>query len=191
MMKKLSFDDVLDELMLEETKPDYEALVRWCDRYPQYRNELSEFFAIWAIQFDMPETVEIDEERLVEKGVKHAMEILRRQGRLIPDNEVASVDPFEELVLDAVHVLHGEGSGMKITEKVSEMLGKEVLLGSIRVTLARLEKRDLISSWRTDPKTEPEGKNRQYFTITLAGEHALAHAKAASKRLIDTLEDFA
>jgi DNA-binding PadR family transcriptional regulator len=191
MMEKLSFEDVLNELMLKEPKPSYEALLRWCDRYPQYRDDLAEFFATWAIQSDMPETVEIDEEQLVEKGVNYAMEILRRQGRLIPNDEVASVDPFEELVLTAVHLLHGEGSGMKITEKVSELLGTEVLLGSVRVALARLEKRDLISSWRTDPETDPEGKNRQYFTITLAGETALAHAKEASKRLIDPLEDFA
>src|SRR2546426_1952159 len=191
MTEKLSFDDLLDEMMLEEPKPSYEALVRWCERYPQYRDELAGFFATWAIQSDMPQTVEIDEERLVEKGVNHAMEILRRQGRLIPNDEIASLDPFEELVLTAVYLLHGEGSGIKITEKVGEMLGREVLLGSIRVALARLEKRDLISSCRTDPETEPEGKRRQYFSITLAGEHALAHAKEASQRLTGLLGDLA
>ena len=29
MTEKITFEDVLDELMLEEPKPDYAALVRW------------------------------------------------------------------------------------------------------------------------------------------------------------------
>ena len=50
MTDPITFEDVLDELMLEEPKPDYEALVRWQERYPKYRKELADFFATWSVQ---------------------------------------------------------------------------------------------------------------------------------------------
>ena len=33
---KMSFEDILDELMLEEPTPSYAALLRWQERYPRY-----------------------------------------------------------------------------------------------------------------------------------------------------------
>src|SRR5437879_12095611 len=90
MTDPITFEDVLDELMLEEPKPDYEALVRWQERYPKYRKELADFFATWSVQEHRaqfgPQTP-IDEEKLVKKGVEHVMEILRRQGRIIDKTE--------------------------------------------------------------------------------------------------------
>src|SRR5712691_4107503 len=103
MTEKITFEDVLDELMLEEPKPDYEALVRWQARYPQYRKELAEFFATWSIQEHLAEVLPepvIDEEKIVKKGVEYAMEILRRQGRIIERSESeAPLEPFDQLVL--------------------------------------------------------------------------------------------
>jgi hypothetical protein len=191
MSEKMSFEDVLDELMLEEPKPTYEALVRWCGRYPEYRNELEQFFATWGVQSELPQQVEIDEERLVEKGVNHAMEILRRQGRLIPKDSIEPLQPFDQLVLTAVDLLQGEGNAARITNRVSEIARREVMLGSVFAALARLEKSNLLSVWYTDPETEPEGESRQHFAITLAGERALAHAVATSKAVADFLGEFA
>ena len=191
---KLSFEDVLDALMLEEPTPSYAALLRWQERYPQYRDRLADFFATWGVQAalaEQPDPDPIDEKRLVELGVKHAMEILRRQGRLIPRDAVESLRPFDQLVLTAIYLLHGEGYVVNITDKVSEMSGKEVLLASTFASLSRLEDRGLISGREPDPETEPEGKTRQYFTVTLAGERALARARETSKVVADFLGDFA
>src|SRR5712691_4856489 len=98
MTEKITFEDVLDELMLEEPKPDYAALVRWQQRYPQYRKELAEFFATWSMQEHLavlPEPV-IDEAKLVQKGVEYAMEILRKPGRLLPADYNPPIDPLDE-----------------------------------------------------------------------------------------------
>ena len=50
MMEKITLEDFLDELMIEEENPDYATLVRWQQRYPQYSRELAEFFATWSMQ---------------------------------------------------------------------------------------------------------------------------------------------
>ncbi len=148
MTERITFEDVLDELMLEEPKPDYEALVRWQNRYPQYRDQLADFFATWGVQEYLAESgvpePDIDEEKLIKMGVEHAMEILRRQGRIIEKTEVVTLEPF-----------------------------------------------DLIFGRDADPETEPGGKIRRYFTVTLVGERALATAKSTSTVVAKALEGFA
>jgi len=185
------FEDVLDALMLEESKPSYAALLRWSERYPQYREALAEFFATWAIQAEQPQQVALDEERLADKGVSHALEILRRQGRVSPVGAIESVAPFDQLVLTAIYLLRGQGYSVNITDKVGEMSGTEVLLASTFGSLNRLESRGLVSSRVADPETKQEGRTRRYFTVTLNGERALAQAKEASKLLAGFLGDFA
>ena len=193
MTGKPSFEDVLDDLMLEEPTPSYAALLRWQERYPQYHDALAEFFATWAVQKEKPKEAEpeIDEEWLVQRGVSHSVEILRRQGRLVSPDSIESLERFDQLVLTAIYLLRGEGYSVNVTEKVSEMSGTRVLLGSTFVSLSRLENRGLVSPRLADPETEPEGKTRRYFTVTLAGERALAEAKETSKLLVDFLGDFA
>jgi PadR family transcriptional regulator PadR len=194
MTDRITFEDVLDELMLEEPKPDYQALVRWQERYPKYRKELADFFATWGVQEHharfAPQTP-IDEEKLVKKGVEHAMEILRRQGRIIEKAEAeAPLEPFDQLVLTAIYLLFGDAYVVNVSERASQMLGQEVLLASTFASLDRLEERYLIFGREADPKTEPDGKTRRYFTVTIAGERALAAAKATSPAVAKALEGF-
>jgi hypothetical protein len=178
MSEKLSFDDVLQEIMLKEKTPSYEALLRWQEGFPQYRDSLAEFFADWAVQEDLPEELEpqIDEESILAKGVEHAMQILERQGRLVSENSIEPLTAADQLVLGAVCLLRGEGNGVSITDKVSELCGSEALLGTTFSALSRLEKRGLIEAWQSDPETELNGKSTRHFTITIHGERALVYA---------------
>ena len=73
-------DDVLDSLMVEESKPSYAVLTRWIAKYPQFSKELADFFAVWAIQAERSDEVEIDAERFSNLAVSHAMELLHRRG---------------------------------------------------------------------------------------------------------------
>ena len=192
MTRNESFDDVLNMLLLEERAPTDEALVRWSERYPQYREDLAEFFAAWTMQKTQkgPEP-DTDEDRIVQQSVNHAMEILRRQGRLTPAEAVQLLKPYDQLVLTAVWVLGGRGYAVTIAEKVSEMQRKRALLGSIHISLDRLERRALVLSRAADPVSEPEHKHRHYFAVTMVGARALAHAKQTSAELARFLPDFA
>jgi len=73
-------DDVLDSLMVEESKPSYAVLTRWIAKYPQFSKELADFFAVWAIQAERSDEVEIDGELFSNLAVSHAMELLHRRG---------------------------------------------------------------------------------------------------------------
>jgi DNA-binding MarR family transcriptional regulator len=189
MTQYLSFDDILNDLMLEEDKPSHEALVRWQERYPQFRQALADFFETWADQearshVPMPD---IDEERVVQRGVEYAMEILRKQGRILPDGPPPALEPYDQLVLAAIYMLHGQANPASITERIGEISGKRGLLGSVIVSLDRLEKNHLILS----REVEEEDEVRRYFTVTLRGEKALAYAKETSTVVARFLADFA
>jgi len=76
----LTYEDILDALMLEEASPNYEALTRWSDRYPQYSDALAQFFAVWALQLDLEDVpVVADDDSLARRGVSYALDLLHRQ----------------------------------------------------------------------------------------------------------------
>ena len=104
----------------------------------------------------------------------------------VPKTSVEKLRPFDQLVLAAVFLLRGSGWVTNITDKVSEMYGKEVLLASTFGSLDRLERKGLVELRDANPETEPEHEGRQYVMVTMAGERALAYARATS-RTVDGL----
>jgi len=132
-----------------------------------------------------------DEAATVEKGVKYAMDILRREEDFVPKTSVEKLKPLDQLVLAVAFVFRGSGHAITILEKVSEMSGKRVLLGSILGSLDMLERKGLIESRPANPETESERKDFHYFMATMAGERALADAKATSETIAGLLGDLA
>jgi hypothetical protein len=191
MRKNLSFDEVLELVMMEESSPHYNVLLEWQKRYPKYEKELAQFFATWAIQEHHPGPSVIDKERLAAEGKRRTMEMLRQHGRIVPDDQIESLSPFDQLVLTAVFLMRGEGDTASVTEKVSEMTGQEVTQEATSLALRGMQQQLLIDSWVPDTEIEPEAENTIYFTVTMTGERALAHAKATQKVVADFLGDFA
>ena len=74
-----TFEDILDALMIEETKPNYEALTRWSERYPEHGETLERFFATWAVQAELPQEISADGERLANLAVSHGLDIVHRR----------------------------------------------------------------------------------------------------------------
>src|SRR5262245_44864396 len=101
---RICWQDVLDELMLEEDAPTPDALARFQNRYPQYRNDLASFFESWAARraaAEGPDNDPIDEEKLSRRGVEFAMNMLRKQGRIVDPIPAADLKPLDQLVLTA------------------------------------------------------------------------------------------
>jgi len=186
----ISLDDVLDAMMLEESDPSYAALVRWTERYPQYREDLADFFATWAMQAEETEDVEIDEERLVQLGVQYALHLLRPPVADV-EHKPVSLGPFDELVLAAMFIVRGEISGRELLDKISEMSGKQPLYGTLFSALTGLERQGLVVVRQVDAPDRPKGVGKRLFRITRAGEQALAAARETSKAINGLLEDFA
>jgi len=192
----MTLEDVLDALMLEEQEPSYAALVRWSKRYPQYRDELTRYFATWSLQRlraadPEPDPVVVDEEKLVARTVSYALDLARQQGRLAPAAPIEPLSSFDQLMLTAVYLLRGAGYSVNISDKVSGISGKPASLGATFASLGRLERLGLITARVTDARTDPEHKGRRYFTATLAAERVLAEAKETSEIVADFLGDFA
>jgi len=96
---------------------------------------------------------------------------------------------FEQLVLASVLVLGQQAYGVTIFEKVGEMAERPVKIGSVYITLDRLEDKGYLSSWLADPTPERGGKRKRYYRILSAGERALREALDTSRRIEDTVEE--
>ena len=192
--KKMSLENVLDAFMTEEPTPRYEALRRWQDRYPEYRRDLAEFYMTWvvqSIQAEYPDQAVIDENKLAARMVSYVMDIAKRRDAPAQKGAVGTMTPFDELILAAVYLLRGQGDDMAIIDKLSAMQGEEASLGAVFESLSRLQHNTYISPWNSDPKTEPDGVSKRYFTVMLAGERALADARVTSRVVADALGEFA
>lgn len=72
-------EEILDQIMMEESDPSYEVLTRWIARYPEHRDALTRFFATWAVQEATPEKVTVDEALAGQRMVSQAMNLLYQQ----------------------------------------------------------------------------------------------------------------
>ncbi|OCJ08641.1 hypothetical protein A6U86_27390 [Rhizobium sp. AC27/96] len=76
--QNVTFDDVLTFLLEEEVTPTHANLMHWIARYPSFANELTDYFAEWAVQSEMgdAETEQSRVERFANIGVSRALNLL-------------------------------------------------------------------------------------------------------------------
>ncbi|MEI9919479.1 MAG: PadR family transcriptional regulator [Bacteroidota bacterium] len=86
------------------------------------------------------------------------------------------IGEFEELVLLAVGVLHGNAYGVTIKEEIEQRTKRDVTVGALQVTLRRLEKKGFLTSKHADPDTNRGGRPKLYFTLTAYGKKTLQEA---------------
>jgi DNA-binding PadR family transcriptional regulator len=99
-----------------------------------------------------------------------------------------SLGQFEQLVLTAVIRLGDKAYGVTIHGKVREMAApRNVSLGSVYVTLDRLEDKGLISSKLSDPTPERGGRSKRCYQVKAAGESALHESVVTARRMWDEL----
>jgi len=79
---------------------------------------------------------------------------------------------FELLVLLALIRVGEEAYGVQITEAIEDSCGREVSLGSVYMTLGRLERKGLVSSRLGEPTAVRGGRAKTYFRVTAKGLRA-------------------
>jgi DNA-binding PadR family transcriptional regulator len=84
---------------------------------------------------------------------------------------------FELLVLLALMRLGEDAYGVPITEAIEESSGREVAIGSVYITLERLEQKGLVSSRLGEPTAERGGRAKTYFRVTANGLRAVRQAQ--------------
>jgi PadR family transcriptional regulator PadR len=88
---------------------------------------------------------------------------------------------FELLVLLALIRLGDEAYGVPISQAIEESSGREVVQGSVYITLDRLERKGLVASRLGEPTAERGGRAKTYFRITAKG---LREARQARQTLM-------
>jgi len=74
--RNILFEDLLETIVIEESEPSYEALTRWIERFPEHQEALTSFFATWAVQEELPESVKVDEYRIANLMVSRTLDQL-------------------------------------------------------------------------------------------------------------------
>lgn len=90
---------------------------------------------------------------------------------------------FEQVVLLAVAHQAGEGYGLTIREEIETRTGREVTVGAVYGTLARLEEKGLVVSRQGEATARRGGRSRRHYALTPSGRRALA----ATRRLMDRM----
>jgi PadR family transcriptional regulator PadR len=89
---------------------------------------------------------------------------------------------FELLVLLALVRLGDEAYGVTIANAIEESSRREVAIGSVYITLGRLEGKGFVAARLGEPTAARGGRAKTYFRITAAG---LREVRQARKTLIN------
>lgn len=92
---------------------------------------------------------------------------------------------LEQLLLLAVLRLGDDAWGAAIQEDLEKRAERPVSLGSIHVTLGRLEEGGLVTSEKGEPTGERGGKARRIYAVTESGRVALDHVRRILERMWD------
>ena len=90
---------------------------------------------------------------------------------------------FELVVMLALMRLGSEAYGVPISREIEAATGREVAIGSVYATLARLEAKGLITSTIGEPTAERGGRAKRYFTVTGNGEREVRQTQQTLKTL--------
>jgi PadR family transcriptional regulator PadR len=91
---------------------------------------------------------------------------------------------FEIYVMLALAHLAPEAYGVTIRQEITRRTGREIAIGAVYATLSRLQEKGLVRYTLSDPLPVQGGRTRKYFTLTSAGERALAHATRMLARMM-------
>jgi DNA-binding PadR family transcriptional regulator len=84
---------------------------------------------------------------------------------------------FELLVLLALIKLGDDAYGVTVAQEIEASSGRSVAVGSLYLTLKRLEQKKLISPRLGEPTAERGGRAKTHFRVTGRGVKAAAHAQ--------------
>jgi PadR family transcriptional regulator PadR len=94
---------------------------------------------------------------------------------------------LEQLTMLAVLQLGEDAYGGNVREELERRGGRSLSLGTVYVTLRRLEQKGLVRSWLGEPTAERGGKAKRYYAIEPLGADALRVAREELGRMWNDL----
>jgi DNA-binding PadR family transcriptional regulator len=87
------------------------------------------------------------------------------------------IGEFEELVLLTVAVLGESAYGVTIKDAIEERANRDISIGALHSTIARLEEKGFLKSYLGGATQERGGRRKRYFQLTHSGKSALHDIK--------------
>ena len=106
----------------------------------------------------------------------------------IEDYYALVLGEFEQLVLLALLRLGNGAYGASIRREIKDLTKRDVPIGSVYVTLARLERKNMVVSYVGLPSKERGGRRRKHYLMNEPGQRALGRAYRAVKAMSQGLE---
>ena len=106
----------------------------------------------------------------------------------IEDYYASVLGEFEQLVLLALLRLGNGAYGASIRREIRERTKRDVPIGSVYVTLARLERKEMVVSYVGLPSKERGGRRRKHYLMNEPGQRALGRAYRALKAMSHGME---
>ncbi len=95
---------------------------------------------------------------------------------------------FEQMVLLAILHVRGDAYGVPIVEEIERRTGRTVSRAAVYVTLRRLERKKLLTSWMSEPTGERGGKARRCVRVEPEGVELLRESRRAMERMWGDLD---
>jgi len=95
------------------------------------------------------------------------------------------IGEFEQLVLLGILRLGDNAYGMTIRQEIEKRAGRKTSIGTLYLTLERLEEKGLISSELGEAVAERGGRAKRYFKLNPAGRQAVKKSVESVRRMAD------
>ncbi|MFC1476831.1 PadR family transcriptional regulator [candidate division KSB1 bacterium] len=93
----------------------------------------------------------------------------------------------EEICLIAVWHLKDEAYGVNIRQKVKELTGNWIILGTLYNMLEQMMRKGYVTSRKGEPTSQRGGHNKVFYSLTRDGEAALEKARELHEKLWNSL----
>jgi PadR family transcriptional regulator PadR len=94
---------------------------------------------------------------------------------------------FEQSLLLAIVHLGDNAYGVTIRQEIEARTGREVAVGALYTSLARLERKGYVRSTMSDPTPQRGGRSKRHFTLKAAGAAALRQSRERLEQMWDGL----
>jgi PadR family transcriptional regulator PadR len=106
----------------------------------------------------------------------------------IEDYYAPVIGEFEQLVLLALVRLGNGAYGASIRREIIDRTTREVPIGSVYVTLSRLQRKKMVVSYMGLPSHERGGRRRRHYLLNEPGQQALGRAYRALMAMSQGIE---
>jgi PadR family transcriptional regulator, regulatory protein PadR len=107
----------------------------------------------------------------------------------IQDYYAEILGEFEALVLLSLLRLGNGAYGAAILRDIRERTRRDVSVGTLYMTLARLERKTMVVAYEGAPTRARGGRRRKHYLLGTPGEHALGRAYRAWRAMTEGLEE--